>query len=339
MRMQITTDGMQEPERFDAWHAAVFSALAISVQPLPGVRGPFRARFFARSSGPLLNCGFDSDGFLASRKSREIATRQWHGYRIYCESSPGVRFRIAGEEIISATGDLLFADADAPFEALPVAHYRDESWLLPKALVDPYLPTRMRGRGTRLSGHAGVAALAASYLDALSRNWESIPEAAMGAAADTLARLVGIACGAAAGEQGEAVRKGRLAAATRYIDDHVTDPHLSPSRVAAALGLSVRGLHLLFEPTGTSFARHLLRRRLEACRAALLADPTRPVTDVAFAWGFVTLSSFYRAFRAAFGTSPGELRVSHRDLHSADRLRGMGSDFARSGKPATRESA
>ena len=80
--------------------------------------------------------------------------------------------------------------------------------------------------------------------------------------------------------------------------------------MAAALGISVRTLHLAFEPTGVSFARHVLHRRLEECRAALLADRTRPVIDIAFAWGFSGLSSFYRAFQTAFDLSPGELRAT-----------------------------
>ena len=39
----------------------------------------------------------------------------------------------------------------------------------------------------------------------------------------------------------------------------------------------------LFEPTGASFARTVVRRRLEECRAALLGNPARPVIDIAFA--------------------------------------------------------
>jgi transcriptional regulator GlxA family with amidase domain len=50
------------------------------------------------------------------------------------------------------------------------------------------------------------------------------------------------------------------------------------------------------------------RRRLEECRAALIADATRAVIDIAFAWGFGSMPSFYRAFQGAFGLSPGEAR-------------------------------
>jgi AraC-like DNA-binding protein len=36
------------------------------------------------------------------------------------------------------------------------------------------------------------------------------------------------------------------------------------------------------------------------------------VTDIAFAWGFGSLPSFYRAFRAEFGLSPSDLRQARR---------------------------
>jgi len=317
MQFEMTTDGVPERDRLEAWRAAIFSTLAISAEPMPGAERPYEGRFSARSSGPLLNCSFESDGFLATRKSQEIAYRRWDGYRVYRESSAGVRFKIGGEELVTYAGDLIVADADAAFEALPIGRYKDESWLLPKAMVDPYLPKTARSPVMRLSGRTGVNALAACYLETLTRNWDAIGEAAMGPVADTLARLIGIARGFAAEEQPDAVRSGRLTEARQYIDHHLTDPDLSPATVAAALRISVRSLHLLFEQTGGSFARTVVRRRLEQCRAVLLADPTRPVTDVAFAWGFNSLSAFYRAFNAAFGMSPGDLRAMARATHGS----------------------
>ena len=111
-----------------------------------------------------MNCSFDSDGFRAVRQGREIAHRQWHGYRIYREHSPGVQFSIGGTEIASSRGDLLIADADAMFEAMPLARYADESWLLPKAMIEPHLSPSRRTTVTRLSDRAGTEALAADYL-------------------------------------------------------------------------------------------------------------------------------------------------------------------------------
>jgi transcriptional regulator GlxA family with amidase domain len=51
------------------------------------------------------------------------------------------------------------------------------------------------------------------------------------------------------------------------------------------------------------------QRRLEECRAALLTYPTRPVIDIAFAWGFGSLPTFYRSFAQRFGATPGDVRA------------------------------
>lgn len=312
MRLEVSVDDAPSGDRFEQWRATIFDTLAISAEPLPATIGPFRAHFSARSSGPLLNCAFASDGFKAIRQNREIAHRQWDGYRIYREYSAGVWFSIAGQEVVTSKGDMLVADADATFQARPIDRYSDESWLVPKSLITPHLPQLGRPLLMKLSGRDGVEALAANYLDTLTRNWDNIPPASMGPVTDTLSRLVAIACGAAAGEQPDAVRAGRLMDAKRHIDRHLAARDLSPASTAAALGIAVRTLHALFEPTGGSFARYVQRRRLEECRAALLASPARPVTDIAFAWGFGSLSSFYRGFLHEFGVSPSDLRAEAR---------------------------
>ncbi|MGA3401183.1 MAG: helix-turn-helix domain-containing protein [Acetobacteraceae bacterium] len=309
MRLQITTEDVPERSRFEAWHDAVYRTLAISAQPLPDADGPFRARFCARTSGPLVHCSFDADRYRAIRQGRDIAHRHWDSYWIGREFSAGAFHTIGGQDWISNPGDLVVGDADAVSDSRPADRYSHQLWLVPKALLDPHLPALRRPIYTRLSDRNGVDALAGSYLDALTRNWDSISEVTMGSVADTLARLIGIACGAVAAEQSDAVRAGRLVEAKRYIDRHLADPDLLPASVAASLGISVRTLHALFEPTGTSFARYVLRRRLEECRTALLGNPRRAVTDIAFAWGFSSLSGFYRAFHAAFGMSPGDLRA------------------------------
>jgi len=310
----MSTDDVPEAHRFAAWAAAVHSTLGLEAQPLPAAPGPFRAHLSGRSSGPLQYLRVAADAHRVARRKHGVA-QPWDGYRIYREAGAGAWFKLPDLEGVTRAGDLIIYDTNLPMETHPSADYQLELWSMPRGLLDPHLPALGRPLARLLSRHGGVDALAGSYLDSLTRNWDSIAATDMAVVADTLARLVGIACGGAAAEQADAVREGRLAAARRHIDRHLADPELSPGRAAAALGISVRALHLLFEPTGTSFAREVLRRRLEACRGALLAEPARQVTDIAFAWGFSNLSSFYRAFQAAFGLSPGELRATLRGTH------------------------
>jgi AraC-like DNA-binding protein len=95
----------------------------------------------------------------------------------------------------------------------------------------------------------------------------------------------------------------------RRLCRHPFRPPLTPAKTAAALKTSVRQLHLLFEPSGTSFAQYVLRRRREECRASLTsAVGDRSVSNIALGWGFNSLATFHRNFRQAFGASPGELR-------------------------------
>lgn len=135
-------------------------------------------------------------------------------------------------------------------------------------MIDPHLPALGRPLLMRLSGREGVEAFAATYLETLTPNWDYLPETTTTPVAGTLSRLIGVACDSAAVEQPDAVRVGRLAGAKRHIDRRLADRDLSPASVAAALGIAVRTLHVLFEPSGTSFARYVLRRQLKECRAA-----------------------------------------------------------------------
>jgi transcriptional regulator GlxA family with amidase domain len=132
-----------------------------------------------------------------------------------------------------------------------------------------------------------------------------------------LCGLVALACGAS--DQGteqerNSLRSAQLAAVKRYVDLHLADPGLTPASTAAALGTSVRQLHRLFEPSGNSFARYVLRQRLLGCRDTIAGatGTGRSVIDIAFGWGFNSMATFYRAFVSEFGSPPAVLRAASR---------------------------
>jgi AraC-like DNA-binding protein len=108
-----------------------------------------------------------------------------------------------------------------------------------------------------------------------------------------------------------AARQSEVLAAIRQRADQ---PGLDPARVAADLGMSVRYLHRLLEPTGRSFAEHLLKHRLDHA-AAMLRDPDCAVLKIgaiATRAGFADISHFNRSFRRAFGDTPFGMRVRGR---------------------------
>lgn len=95
-----------------------------------------------------------------------------------------------------------------------------------------------------------------------------------------------------------------------YIDRRLADPGLGPVEIAAAVNISTRYLHKLFETEPRSVSLYVRDMRLDRCRRDLL-DPRlsdRSISTIAFRWGFGDLSGFNRAFKNAFGVTPGDMR-------------------------------
>jgi AraC-like DNA-binding protein len=106
------------------------------------------------------------------------------------------------------------------------------------------------------------------------------------------------------------VRAGRLQIILARLAADASEPGLDPARLAERLGLSVRYLHRLLEPTGRSFSEHLLGCRLERAAAMLRdQDCLFRIAEVAGAAGFSDISHFNRSFRRLFGDTPYGVRV------------------------------
>ncbi|MGW7381446.1 helix-turn-helix domain-containing protein [Streptomyces sp. NPDC054794] len=95
-----------------------------------------------------------------------------------------------------------------------------------------------------------------------------------------------------------------------FIENHLADAGLTPASIAAAHHISVRYLHHLFQRDRRTVGTYVRQRRLERCRADL-ADPAlagRGVGQVGRHWGFRDPAVFSRAFKSAYGVTPGAYR-------------------------------
>jgi hypothetical protein len=90
----------------------------------------------------------------------------------------------------------------------------------------------------------------------------------------------------------DAVRAGRLEMVRQFIDATLHRASLTPAQAARALGISVRQLHLLFEPS------HQLQppcpgAPAERARYLLARDPGHSVFDITLACGVESSTVFY----------------------------------------------
>jgi AraC-like DNA-binding protein/mannose-6-phosphate isomerase-like protein (cupin superfamily) len=270
----------------------------------------FYGRMQRTAGAEFVSTALTCSGGMAQRQP--VHMRRWTHDRavVFVQRGRGAIWRQRGRELNIGPGDLVVANPDEPYELITLGDFNITSFYVPRTLLTGHQHPGDIDMPRAVSQSDAAGALASGFATALSDRIGDLSEQQAANMVDTLARLVAVAAGAAAPEHGQALRCARLNQALTYIARNLADPALTPASCAQALGMSVRALHLAFEPSGESFSQAVARLRLERCRALLLdrAAAARPVSDIAYACGFGSLAGFYRAFSRAFGASPTEFR-------------------------------
>ena len=308
----FAVDHLAEADRFAYWREQWCQRTAgVTGELPPGERHGFYARATAWTFPCVIRLRLETSPFRVSRGLPEISRLSLENWIcLYQQVSDVATSQHAGNEFTTRPGDLLLTDPTIPFSCRPRHMHDNRRWMLPRVWIEPHLPSGRLPLSVQLAGADGINGLLKAYLRALDDAIDQCDSAELPGVIDNFCRLLALASGGVSSDQRVAARAAKLRQVKDYLALHLSELDLTPAKAAAAMKISVRQLHLLFEPTGTSFARHVLSRRLEECRATL-ANPSnsgRSVTDIAYAWGFNNLTSFYRAFRREFGVSPGELR-------------------------------
>jgi AraC-like DNA-binding protein len=319
MRVHFSTDDLPPRDREQFWLDFV-SKHVISVTP--GDRpdpATFRAQLDAQVAGRFTWFDFRTthriDGRTAADVSRDNSDR-FNLRRVSREQIySAAPTRARAEEVRLAPGDFCITSVGWPNQSAMKDGVSFSALLIPHGVLSPLLAGGRLTRPIAVSAGSPLGSLLGVAFDTATTQLPHLSPELGDAVLQNLCGLVALACGAS--DEGrwsgqDALRAARLEGAKRHIDQHLAEPGLTPASAAAALGISLRHLHLLFEPTGTSFAQYVARRRLLQCRA-VLASPSgtgRSVADIAFGWGFNSLATFYRAFQHEFGLPPAAVRAA-----------------------------
>lgn len=103
------------------------------------------------------------------------------------------------------------------------------------------------------------------------------------------------------------IQHARLRSVQHWIEQHLADPGLSLEKVAAANGISLRSLHLLFGQCEMSASEWIWHRRLQLAYDSLARGDGRSVTAIAFDHGFNSSAHFSTMFRRKYGMSPRDV--------------------------------
>jgi len=306
----LNVEHLSDGDRFAFWREQWCQGTAgVTGELAQDERHNFHASATAWTTPSVTRVRVRTSAFRVSRGAVEINRRSLEDWVcLYQELGDGATFRYAGKEFTTQPGDLLLTDPTLPISSWPRREHDYRRWMLPRAWIEPRLQSGRRPLTMQVAGTNGINGLVRAYLNALNDAIDECASAELPGIIDNFCRLLALVSGNGSGDDRAAMRAAKLRQVQDYIALHLPEPGLTAARVAGAMKISVRQLHLLFEPTGTSFAAYVLGLRLDECHAALEGSVRQSITDIAFAWGFNSLASFYRAFGQRFGTSPGAVR-------------------------------
>jgi AraC-like DNA-binding protein len=221
------------------------------------------------------------------------------------------RFKIGDSGVEVTSGDLVVWTTDqvVQFEVLERLH--KVTLMIPWTLMRERLPERkLPPPGGKIESRTGVGSLLAVHLLALSNQIDSLDQGVQASVSRSTLELLGIAL---SGQQPSATFDASATMLRRvkdFILQHLHEEDLNPTRIAEANNISLRYLHMLFQRSELTVSGFILNNRLRVCRQALI-DPAFQrvqISEIAFRWGFNSVSHFCRTFREQYGASPSDVR-------------------------------
>jgi AraC-like DNA-binding protein len=220
-----------------------------------------------------------------------------------------------GVSLVAGPGELIVLDLTHPATA-DTTDVDSVTVVVSRNAIEAATPEPPAVHGHVLGGAAGR--LLAEHLLSLVHHLPAIEEKAAPAVIQATVNLIA-ASFASIISQGEP----RSAASARHrarvhINQNLTLQDLSAETISRKLAMGRSALYRAFAPFGGVQA-YLRKRRLEAAHA-LLVDPKeqRSITEIAYAFHFVSMSHFSRAFRSRFGYSPRQARQGAGQLPNAN---------------------
>ena len=229
------------------------------------------------------------------------------------------RHQVGSHQRLVRRGQLMVVDVTRPFEFAWSGWGSSSSLQVP--LDDLAITPDVAQRATTRLPSSPLYGLVSAYLTELATNAERLSAgtgaAILGDASHHLVRALISSAGDDARRARDVVEQSLLSQVRVHVHQHLRDPSLDSTSVAAALSVSRRHLQRVCAAAGFSLEQHVIGRRLEGAKQELAtaSGRRRPIAAVALSWGFKDPTHFARRFRAAYGLTPSEWRAEASDDH------------------------
>jgi AraC-like DNA-binding protein len=306
--------------RIEDWHSKVGDCyFPLEVDRYDRVSEELNGRIAKGQIGHLQISRLRSSPVVYRRERRHFHRDNEQNFLVTLPHGAPVRFNQFGREVICDPSDFILETSSAPY----VFEYEQANAMtvikVPGRLLSDRIATPEDFCAMRYSGREGSGALFLNMVQSIIAQADHLTSDVALRCSEHAIDLLALALTTSTPNRARfssSVRRCHLDRVSLHILHHLADMELSPQSVSAVCGLSVRYLHLLFEPTGWTCWQWIRECRLSRCFNALL-DPChdgRAISELCYRWGFSDQATFSRAFKARFAMTPGDVRRNRATL-------------------------
>lgn len=305
MLLQASPLHFQDAGLWSEFLSQTFVPLAVKTQGSQ----PFSNLAINEQLGSLMVTEMRCTAFQVDRTTSLANRTESALYKASLQLSGTSEIRQRNRQVVLQAGQWAFYDttcpytvsvgADAHFLVLQLEMGHMQTWL-------PYLQAALVRRFETQEGSGQL--MRQMLLGALNQR-QHISDVAAGGVATAIMHLIGAQLSECAevspDHEHESVQQVQLLKLKHYIAENLTDPELKVEQLCERFRYSRRYLYKLFALQNLSPADYIQRQRLDACKQ-LLANPhyQRPVSELAYQYGFRDATAFSHAFRRRYGLSP-----------------------------------
>ncbi|GAA2205857.1 helix-turn-helix domain-containing protein [Nonomuraea monospora] len=318
----LDTDDLPPGDRVDAFNAvATAETGTCGIEHELDAGHGFRKRIAAWRFGPVTLFRNQGSGMRYWQTLRHLRQDSWNTVSVLTQSHGQGGFGWDGQQRRLTAHDLALASkSTGPWECRWSGTGQSLGLMLDADLLG--LPDDVIRTAIANTPHSDITPLLLSHLHSLNADADRLAaEPGVAALGDTVLALLRalVASTTTDPARREIAEQTRFTRVLAYVRAHLTDPELTPARIAAAHNLTLKALRGLCDDNGIDLEQWIIGRRLDGARRALASaeHSHRTIDDIARTWGFTSPAHFTRRFRHAYGTTPRAYRRSRGHDQSA----------------------